>query len=175
MGHSLGCIEVHQTAKYHLARHNHQFPCVFGIVDLHSPDEIIHLERVFPTHPCLYRHTHRNTYIYLYKYTRTNTNIYTYLYIYIICTILWWWWLIADAEAFMKKHCRGRVINADKKTRRRFLARSATVTAAVPFLARRPVPSPAIFPPLRAPPPKAQRPRAYTPPTPSNPNTYRTR
>jgi len=37
------CIEVHQTEKYRrLAHRRRQFPCVFGIADLHSPDEIIY-------------------------------------------------------------------------------------------------------------------------------------
>lgn len=61
-------IEVHQTAKYHLARHRHQFPCVFGIADLHSPDEIIHLEigssrhrsRPLPLHSLQRSHTRAN-------------------------------------------------------------------------------------------------------------------
>lgn len=45
IGRHRGRIEVHQTAKFHPARRRgrHQFPCVFGTADLHSPGQIIHL------------------------------------------------------------------------------------------------------------------------------------
>jgi len=38
----------------------------------------------------------------------------------------------------MKKHCRGRVINADKKTRRRFLAPRYPIVRDLPALQTRP-------------------------------------